>query len=381
MSGETIPDDFVGRGYLLHLNRTWAHPLGFEVAVSRGGQVLLRDWRLEPREPVYGDAMPADAAAKLDRIDALWADRAAVRRDRLGSVLEPVPGREPSADCSAVIELADGGAPAAVRGEIGAGVAEAIETLELALGEEMPADLRAWLLRVMPVIAGRIVSRTLYLVAVGPDGIAYLDAERVAATEREAAVREARGEIWREIRAIGRAVLHGREDRAPVHHRLRELSIGDALHEELYDGEVEELRGLLAEATGLEAREREGEDVSSRRDAIGARMHALWALAQPGMRYWRGDRQARARFEGIKASFREAVDLALVERGEYRRLLLGEIPPEDLEHPEEALARLEEEARDLRAQIASATKTREEALGRLDRLEGLQAALAPEHRE
>jgi len=172
-----IPDDFIRAGYLLDLNRRWAHPLGFEVVLARRvevGELQIRDYRRESREPVLGSALRPDAAEALRGLDSLRIRRAVARRDRLGSVLEPIPGRDPAEDGIAILGLADSeGAWAWVLRLIGDLAAEALETLGEALGGPVPSDLQAWMESALPGLLTQVLGRLLLAVEITPDGTAY----------------------------------------------------------------------------------------------------------------------------------------------------------------------------------------------------------------
>lgn len=370
-----LPDDFVRGGYLLDLNRRWAHPLGLEFVLRPTG-IEIADYRQERGEPVFDGRLRPDAAEALANVDEARKRRAILRRERLGSVLQGIPGRDDLKDALLVLGLADPEAAYAWAQKAAAELTS--EEIERAGETGHDAQMRDVLVSLFSGLLIRFFGLTLRSLAVTPDGDALFAPEAVAQATEDDEKRQVQADLYRRIRALGRQVLEGQEaGDAPVLRQLKDLGVGGgvSLAAELYPAEVEELRRLLDEIEQIQAQERGGQDVAARKTEVAVRIEELYGLAQPGMRYWRGDKAARKRFAEHREAFREAVDLALSQRSQYQQLVLGHLPIEDIVDVPDVIARLARESETVRAELEEATKTYEDTLSRYERLSGLLSAV------
>lgn len=91
--------EFKERGYLQEVNRRFLHPLGLALAVQRGSSDQapwtlsgVLDARDDPEGFVFDDTIEPKLAAD---VQAELSQRAAVRKENLGFVVQPVPELEP----------------------------------------------------------------------------------------------------------------------------------------------------------------------------------------------------------------------------------------------------------------------------------------------
>ena len=259
---------------------------------------------------------------------------------------------------------------------IGDLAAEALETLGEALGGPVPSDLQAWMESALPGLLTQVLGRLLLAVEVTPDGTAHFSPGIVAMAVRLDEKTEASADVYRRLRAIGRCALQAPDlPDVPVYRELQKLALSGGTAE-LYPDEVTELEALLVEVDVLQGRERAGEDVIERRTKVQLRVEELYGLAQPGMRYWRGDREARGRFEKHRKAFKSAVGEALARRSAYQQLLLGNLAPEAVCDLPEVVDRLKADLEAAREELGRVTRAQHEALIRFERLDGLCAAIS-----
>lgn len=336
LRGEVLVEE----GYILDLNRRWAHPLGLEAVLTRTLTGVrfsgLRDLRSLPGGHFYGETLPPDALPKAVRIHAERAKRSAARRKMLGAPVERIEGEpptlaalsglaDPERDWTAVLEAAGRYAVHMVE-RLGLPAAAANEAAELAVTRVVSA-----LLSVASVDElGRIGFGPL------PASTEPPDAARVAALLDEIEdLQEEHGQLYADVQA-----------------------------------EVAALRDLASRG-------------ELKREQIG-RLETIYGLAQPGMRFFQGDPAAVDQFNARRPQIDRFVSRVLGARSDLVRLLDGGIAPHEVSDPAAALAELVEEIEPLAESVAAerediATRARElavreEKLTRMQRAaEGLRA--------
>lgn len=301
--------DLMEGGYVLDLNRRWAHPLGLEAVLKRtlGGWQFagFRDLREVKGGPFYGATLPTDALPKAVRMHAERAKRAAARRAMLGALVEPVEGEpltltqvsglaDPERDWNAIFKVCGRYAVRLVE-DLGLPAAAANEAAELAVGGVVSA--------LLGVLSLDERGRAGFGPAPKQDGPA--DAERV------------------------RALLDEIEDLQEEHGQL----YADA------QAEVAALRVLAerGEVTPEQAK----------------RLEEIYGLAQPAMRFFQGDPAAVDAFNARRPKLDRFVSEVLGARSELVRLLDGGITAAEVSDPAAALAELEEEIAPLAESVAA----------------------------
>jgi len=300
-NGRIDPRALVGEGYLAALNLEWAHPLGLEF-LARGDGVDVHDLRHLPGGTFYGEgAQPLDMPRKLAHVAAEREKRAAWRREHLGGVVEPVPDAapglrpvegfgDPAGDWQRVTEMC---AHAAAEWVGGADAADAMLDLTRAILARLRIDR-----------GGRIH------VADAP------------------ARQDAPGGFEPGPRA-----------------RYLLVAIGDlqAAFGQLYPEEVGEVAAVQKAAEA-------DEDAPA---AHLARLEVLYGLAQPGMRFFRGDKAASIAFEAARPALQRRVREVLNARADIVRLIDGDMAVEDVADPAGVLAEVEARVAPLAGEVAA----------------------------
>ncbi len=323
------PRELATEGYLAALNLEWAHPLGLEVLArpmaDRSVRLEVRDHRSLPGGLLFGESRPERLAEKLAHVAAEREKRAAWRREHLGGVIEQVPGVDP--DPQPVEGFVDPGADwqrvTEAVARIAADAHEAVMATDVDATEGSRAE--------------QILARVIL------DGVTAL---------------LTRLRIDRGRRAM---VAEGPAEAAPSRfdwlHRARWLigAIGElqAASGQLYPDEAAEVERIAADVHAADAVTPEAF----------ARLEVLYGMAQPGMRFFRGDRDAIDAFDRVRPALQKRVREVLDARGEFVRLVEGDMAASDVRDPEGVLAeveaRLEPLATEVRAQreeIAAASR-------------------------
>lgn len=334
------PKDLVEHGYVLDLNRRWAHPLGLEVVLTRtiGGLRFagFRDLRALPGGAFYGDAMPADALVKAVIIAAERGKRQAARRSQLGGRVERIEGEPPLLTYAAGLAdpERDWGAVLDACGRYAVRLVE-----DLGLPREAATDAAE-------LAVGDIVSALLGVASIDELGRVGFAPPPKPAVEYSAARAE--------------SLLNEIED-------LQEE------HGQLYAAQVEELRTIRAALSNS----------SDGGAKYCGRLEDLYGLAQPAMRFFQGDPEAVDRFNAQRSKLTAFVRSTLDARPEMVRLLDNAISPAEVKAPAAVLAEIEAEMAPLAEHVAAerediARRARElavaeEKLGRMKRaVEGLR---------
>jgi hypothetical protein len=106
MTPEEIPDastlkfidlhEFQDQGYLLEVNRQFFHPLGlaltlrFNLDTGAADIMGIQDWRDDPEGGLFTEITPEEGV-KAKEIERQWQEKAAVRQERYGFVVQPLP--------------------------------------------------------------------------------------------------------------------------------------------------------------------------------------------------------------------------------------------------------------------------------------------------
>jgi len=89
--------EFRDKGYLLEANRQFFHPLGLALALAMdddGDPVAvtgLYDYRDDPEGCIFAE-LDAYDAERAKEIEKLWREKAEVRKERFGWVIQPLDG-------------------------------------------------------------------------------------------------------------------------------------------------------------------------------------------------------------------------------------------------------------------------------------------------
>lgn len=88
--------EFRELGLVSEINRQILHPLGLALSVTvedDGAEFLdgVWDYRSDPEGFIFGDEMMEEVTAKAHKVHELFNERAPVRAEALGFVIQPVP--------------------------------------------------------------------------------------------------------------------------------------------------------------------------------------------------------------------------------------------------------------------------------------------------
>ncbi len=312
------PRELATEGYLAALNLEWAHGLGLEVVArmlpDRSVRIEVRDHRSLPGGLFFGEDKPERLAEKLAHVAAERTKRAAWRREHLGGVVEPVEGADPG--LRPVEGFVDPGAD--------------------------------WM-RVTEAVA-HIAANAHEAVLAGDPNVSE----------------------WRAEKVIAQAVLDGL---TALLARLRidrggRIHVAEAPHDdapERFDAQARARWLVVAiedmQAASVQLYADEAAEVASMRAAIDAeqplqpeacaRLETLYGLAQPGMRFFRGDKAAIAAFDAARPALQRRVREVLDARDDLVRLLEGDMPVDAVRDPAGVLAEVEARLAPLTAEVHS----------------------------
>jgi hypothetical protein len=94
-------DEFRSEGFLLEVNRQFFHPLGLAIFLryDNNGNAIgmgIYDWRNDPEGTIYSAFTDGDKE-KTERVKKLWDEKAKVRQERFGFIVQPLEGNNESA--------------------------------------------------------------------------------------------------------------------------------------------------------------------------------------------------------------------------------------------------------------------------------------------
>jgi hypothetical protein len=335
--------EFKERGYLLEVNRRVLHPVGVGLTLWEDASKRVLAGFVDSRSDREGLMFPSverldRAVEKVVNVQVETLEKRHARESLWGTAVQPIPG---CLDSEPVTLSAD---DATVDFCLRLAIEAASEIAELD-AEEEAVFVGAVLLRVI----GPLIAHLRLL----PGGLlAYLDEapKPKNAGLNSAQMGRARYLARELIRLSGRHAVSGGLDVADV-------PVQREADTELLATEVEEARALAIQVQSWEL---------TRAPADGRyvldRMEALFSLAQPGMRFWRGERpDLIAAADSIHAR----LDAYRAKRTELERFLAGELAAHELADPEAVRAALEERAAPLREALAAIEAERASAAGAL----------------
>lgn len=87
--------EFREKGFLQEVNRRFFHPLGLalEVVIEDDGSERLGaiwDYRDDPEGMLFGDLTRPESREKADYVERLWDEKAKVRVEQYGFVVQPI---------------------------------------------------------------------------------------------------------------------------------------------------------------------------------------------------------------------------------------------------------------------------------------------------
>jgi len=340
-------DLFVREGYLIDLNRFWAHPLGLSIELGQHketGEIKVTgfvDLRYQPGGAWYGERMPQGATEKAKIIAERRKEIQLRRMARHGSAVEQIPGT----DDSIVVEaLADPeGAHEAIAAIAGECVVDAIEALAAASAVDagdVPEDLKDWIEATLPGLIFRATSRAVLSLFISRGGRAWIDPEKAASLESERSEASEGMEPFSRMRQISENITA---------ERFRVLEDGTrvprpALIFELFEEERKEALELAERIDVLEQNWIEkSPGIQLTVKTVLARFEAIWGMAQPEMKFWRNDPEARKAFEKVKPMVKEQIAKYKARRTDYQLMMAGECTAAEVEEPEALLAKIKEE--------------------------------------
>ncbi len=315
-------EDIVRIGLLLDLNLRWAHPLGLEVYASDDGQLFIEDHRKKSYGMSFGDDVPPGAERKIKRVREMRDRRAEKRREKLGSVLEPICDLEPLR----IAGLADHDETrislSKIAGALGSDLASAIASMD-ETGEGLPVELVEWLCDAVSLRLVNATAHVLHCSTVDADGLVTVTAAPLPFDESQ-------------------VLAHGR--RARLRRLMVRIPMLEDEYGELWKGERAELVELTASTMKMldEQPPDEDEPVAELQAALD-RFDELFALAQPGMRFFRPGKGFRKGIDQIKAWAKQHLKQIDRDKTEGDKLLTGDLAASEVTDPAAARERIEAE--------------------------------------
>jgi len=218
-----------------------------------------------------------------------------------------------------------------------------VESLEAIL-DDGGADLSDWA-ELLDWLAEQAGQRALYqVVSVVMEGDVALEGGRPVYQSCGAIEPAARREQAAERAMVSRAI-----------YLAGEIPRMQARYGELYPEEVEEVDGL---------RERLLADVSLVTKELTHRLEELFEMVHPWARLFRGDKDARKRWDEAKVRFQEEAKRGRAMRSEMMLLMDGELAPAELSDPAGMKAKLQEQLDIYEARERELSYELKEATGR-----------------
>lgn len=310
-AGRVSIEDLRADGVLLEVNRRVLHPVGLALTLeTEDGPLHVHRHGTESTRYDLGLPGLAEKAAAFRAIEA--AEHQA-RFSSLGYLIQPLPGEGPrvvqafTADIDGIwafIEQAAGEAAARVAHEPG-------ETMAAAIASVLPS-----------VVVAPLLGR---LALVSSDGGATYEWR----LQPEAKI-DNDGSVWARcaylITEIERLQFGGAADVGDAGGEIREYV--QRAKGELYEHEVEEFaaaRVSFEQMMGRTVSEESAEAFAADLDEVHRTLERLYESAQPGMRVYRGDPDAREAFDEHRVRLKAAANSAVDRMDEYERLQAGEL--------------------------------------------------------
>ena len=318
-------DELRASGVLMEANRTFFHPLGLELYLGQGmSETMLLVRKRTPVSAVLpGAALSTSAAVtKARAVESCRRRAAATRRRVYGWAVQPIP------------ELDDGVPLDFVWSE------RALDTL-FDIAEEVrhvEGDLLVALTQSIPSVFSQCQLK--------PGGVVDLR----SAEETEAHVPGLTG--WETGRLLWLARTLPDFAKANGDQRISGA---------LYPDELAEVEAFAEEVSEWQAK---GEIGEGRPKVVLDRLEMLYSLAQPGMRFFRGDPAAQDSWDEIRDRVSGEIKRYLANRPETDRMLQGDLAPSDLDNPEAVADELANRLRGLDEQEARVS-TELEAIRRM----------------
>lgn len=309
-AGRVSIEDLRADGVLLEVNRRVLNPVGLALTLE-GPDGPLSVWRHGPDAAGYTPT--PELAQKAAAFRAIEAVEHQARFSARGYLIQPLPGEGPrvvqafTADLDGIwafIEQAAGEAAARVAHEPG-------ETFAAALASVLPS-----------VVVAPLLGR---LALVSSDGGATYEWR----LQPEAKIDDD-GSVWARcaylIAEIERLQFGGAADVGDAGGEIREYV--QRAKGELYEHEVEEFaaaRVSFEQMMGRTVSEESADAFAADLDEVHRTLERLYESAQPGMRVYRGDPDAREAFDGHRVRLKAAANSAVDRMDEYERLQAGEL--------------------------------------------------------
>lgn len=310
-TGRVSIADLRADGVLLEVNRRVLHPVGLSLTLeTMNGPLQIH--RHGEAVAHYDPDMPG-VAEKAAAFRAIEAAEHQARFNSLGYLIQPLPGEGPrvvqafTADLDGIwafIEQAAAEAAARVAREPG-------DTLAAALASVLPS-----------VVVAPLLGR---LALVSIDGGATYEWR----LQPEARV-DNDGSVWARcaylITEIERLQFGGAADVGDAGGEIREYV--QRAKGELYEHEVEEFaaaRVSFEQMMGRTVSEESADAFAADLDEVHRTLERLYESAQPGMRVYRGDPDAREAFDEHRVRLKAAANSAVDRMDEYERLQAGEL--------------------------------------------------------
>lgn len=315
--GRVSIEDLRADGVLLEINLRVLNPVGLALTLD-GPQGPMSVWR--HGSDAAGYTPTEELAQKAAAFRAIEATEHHARFNALGYLIQPLPGDPPrtvaayTADLDGIWAFIEQAAGEAAARAASAWIGQCTDDVGV-LAQEIAAALPSTL--VAPLL-GRIS-----LVSTNGGATYEWRLQPEAAVDND-------GSVWARctylIAEIERLQYGGTPDLGDAGAEIREYV--QRAKGELYEHEVDEFVGARTRFDSLAGRTVSDEtaaEFAADLDEVHATLERIYEAAQPGMRVYRGDPDAREAFEEHRVRLKAAANSAVDRMTDYERLMSGEL--------------------------------------------------------
>ena len=317
-TGRVSIEDLRADGVLLEVNRRVLHPVGLALTLeTEDGPLQVHRHGTESTRYDLGLPGLAEKAAAFRTIEATEHQ---ARFNSLGYLIQPLPGDGPrvvqafTADLDGIWAFIEQAAGEAAARAAGAWIGRCTDDMGI-LAEDIASVLPS-------IVVAPLLGR---LALVSSDGGATYEWR----LQPEAKV-DNDGSVWARcaylITEIERLQFGGAADVGDAGGEIREYV--QRAKGELYEHEVEEFaaaRVSFEQMMGRTVSEESADAFAADLDEVHRTLERLYESAQPGMRVYRGDPDAREAFDQHRVRLKAAANSAVDRMDEYERLQAGEL--------------------------------------------------------
>lgn len=325
-TGRVSIEDLRADGVLLEVNRRVLNPVGLALTLD-GPQGPLSIWRHGPGAAGYTPT--EELAQKAAAFRAIEATEHQSRFRALGYLIQPLPGDPPRTVAAFTADL--DGIWAFIEKASGEAAAQAATAWQAQANGD-PMVLTDELATVLPSVLVAPLLGRLSLVSIDGGATYEWRLQPEAVLDEDGSVWARCGYLIAEIERLqfGGAVdfRHVDEDGKPGDAGAEIREYVQRAKGELYEHELVEFqaaRETLDRLSGRTVSDETSDDFAADLDEVHATLERTYESAQPGMRVYRGDPEAREAFEEHRVRLKAAANSAVDRMTDYERLMSGEL--------------------------------------------------------